>query len=79
MQELQAHAERLQHENDKLWSQVEKILELGKDVQGGDCVEYPVVHNKGKEPIISNNEAPADDELSSWRYPSTSPPPGRTA
>ena len=79
MQELQAHAERLQHENDKLWSKVEKILELGKDIQGGDFAEYPVVHNKGKEPIISDNEAPTDDELSSGRSPSTSPPLGRTA
>ena len=76
MQELQAHAKHLQLENDQLRSHVEKNLELGKDVRDGDCV----VRNKGKEPIISDDDdAPADDELSSRRSPSTNPPLGRNA
>ena len=79
MQKLQAWAEHLQHENDQLRSQVEKSLELGKDVQDGNHAEHPVVCNKGKEPIVSNNEAPTDDELSSGRLPYTSPSPGRIA
>ena len=48
MQELQARAKRLQRENDQLQSQVEKSLEVGKDVRVGVHVEHPVVHNKGK-------------------------------
>ena len=77
--ELQARAKCLQRENDQLQSQVEKNVELGKDVQSDDRAEHPVVCNKGKEPIISYNEAPTDDELSFGRSPSTSPSPGRTA
>ena len=79
MQELQARIERLQCENDQLQSQVEKSLELGKVVQDGDRAKHPVVRNKGKKPIIFDNEAPEDDELSSWRPPFTSPPLGRNA
>ena len=75
MQELQARTKRLQRENDQLRSQVEKSLELGKDVRDGDPVEHIVVRNKGKESIVSDNEAPADDELSSRRSQSMSPPP----
>ena len=48
MQELQARAEHLQRENEQLRSQVEKSLELGKDVRDGDRVEHPIVPNKGK-------------------------------
>ena len=48
MQELQAHAKRLQHVNDKLRSQVEKNLKLGKDVREGDRALHPTVYNKGK-------------------------------
>ena len=48
MQELQARAERLQREKDQLRSQVEKSLELGKDVQEGGHVKPPIVLNKGK-------------------------------
>ena len=49
-------------------------------MRDGDCAEHPIVHNKGKEPIIfGDGDAPADDELSSGRSPSTSPPPGRNA
>ena len=70
MQELQAHAERLQHENDQLRAQVEESRDLGKDVRDDDRVEYPIARNKGKEPIISgNSDTSIDDELS------TSPPP----
>ena len=73
MQELQARVERLQCENDKLWNHVEKSLKLGKAVQDDDCAEHLMVHNKGKEPIISNNsDTSANDELSSRRSPSTS-------
>ena len=53
---------------------------LGKDVRDGDCVEHPISLNKGKELIISNDgDAPTDDELSSGRSPSMSPPPRRNA
>ena len=80
MQELQAHAKRLQRENNQLWSHVEKSLKLGKDVRDGDCVEHPIVHNKGKDPIIfGDGDAPSDDELSFGRFSSTSPLPGRNA
>ena len=79
MQELQARVERLQCENNQLRSQVEKILKLGKDVRDCDRAGHLVVPNKGKELMVSDNEAPADDELSSGRSPSTSPPPGRNA
>ena len=74
MQELQARAELLHCENDQLRSQVEKSIELGKDVRDGDRVEHLIVCNKGKEPIISYDyDAPTDDELTSRRSPSTSP------
>ena len=79
MKKLKAHAELLQCQNDQLRSQVEKSLELGKDVQDGDRVEHHIVRNKGKEPIFFYNEALTDDELSSRRSPSTTPPPGKTA
>ena len=79
MQELRARAELLQRENDRPQSQVEKSLELRKDVQGGDCAQHLVVLNKGKEPTFFNNEASADNELSSGRSPSMSPLPGRNA
>ena len=80
MQELQARAKRLQCENDQLWFQVEKSLELGKDVRDGDRAEHPMVHNKGKEKIISDDaDAPVDDELSSGRSPSMSPSLSRNA
>ena len=80
MQELQARVEHLQRENDQLWSQVEKSLELGNYVREGNRVEHHIVRTKGKEPIISSDgDAPADDELSSRRPPSTSPSPGRNA
>ena len=80
MQELQARVECLQRENDHLRSQVEKSLKLRKDVREGDLVEPPIVHNKGKEPVISDNgDAPATDELSFGSSSSTSPPPGKNA
>ena len=55
----------LQHENDQLLSQVEKSIELGKDVRDGDRVEHPAVRNKEKKHVVFENEAPTDDELSS--------------
>ena len=63
MQKLQARVERLQRENDQLRTQVKKSLELRKGVQDGDYAEHPVVCNKGKEPIVSDNEAPTDNEF----------------
>ena len=48
MQELQARPERLQRENDQLRSQVEKSLELGKNMIDGDRAKHLVVCNKGK-------------------------------
>ena len=48
MHELQAHGERLKRENDQLRFQVEKSLEIGKDVRDGDRAEHPIVLNKGK-------------------------------
>ena len=80
MQELQAHAERLQRENDHLRSQVGKSLKLGMDVRDGDRAEHPIVRNKGKKPIIfGNSDVPENDELSSRRSLSTSPSLGRNA
>ena len=80
MQELQARAERFQHENDHLRSHVEKSLKLGKDMQEGDRAEPPIVCNKGKEHVISGDgDTSTDDELSSVRPPSMSPPPKRNA
>ena len=39
----------------------------------GDHVEPPIVHDEGKEPVVSGDgDAPADDELSSGRSSSTS-------
>ena len=48
MQQLQGRAELLQRENDQFKAQVEKIHELGRDVQDGDCPEHPIARNKGK-------------------------------
>ena len=76
MQELQVRDERLQRDNDQLRAQVEESCDLGKDVRDDDRVEYPIARNKGKEPIIfSNSDSSIDDELSSRRSRSTSPPP----
>ena len=49
-------------------------------MRDGDCAEHSIVHNKGKELIISGDgDNPANDGLSSGRSPSMSPPPGRNA
>ena len=75
MHELQARVERLQHENDQLRAQVEKSLQLRRDMRDGDRVEHPVARNKGKKPMISDDgDSPAYDELSFGRSPSMSPP-----
>ena len=80
MKELQGHAECLQRENDHLPALVEKSRELGRDVQDGDRAEHIIAHNKEKEPIIPDDvDALTDDELSSRRSPSMSPPPRRDA
>ena len=52
---------------------VEKSLELGKDVLGGDRAEPLIVRKKEKELFISDDgDTPIDDELSSERSLSTS-------
>ena len=62
MQELQVRIKSLQRDNDQLRSQVEKSLKLGKDVREGDCAERPIIRNKEKDPIISNDgDAPTDN------------------
>ena len=67
MKELWEHAERMQHENDRLQAQVEKRHDRGEgDTQNGGQAKHPTVHDKGKKPIIPDDaDAPADDELSS--------------
>ena len=66
MKELQEHAKHLQHENDRLRSQVEKRCEFDeRDAQDSGQEKHPVVCNKGKKPIALNDvETPVDDELS---------------
>ena len=59
---------------------MEKSRKLGNDVRDGDSVEHPIARNEGKEAITSDDgDAPADNELSFKRSPSTSPPPRRNA
>ena len=53
MEVLQDHAERLQHENDRLRAQVEKKCDLGgRDVQDSGRALHPIPRNTEKEPII---------------------------
>ena len=70
MMELQAHAKRLQRENDQLRAQMEKSRDLGNEVRDSGRAGYLITHNKGKEPVIpSNVDTPVNDELSSANSP----------
>ena len=66
MNELQEHAKHMQHENDRLRSQVEKRREFDeRDAQDSGQEKHPVIGDKGKKPIALNDvETPAEDELS---------------
>ena len=66
MKELQGHAEYLQRENDQLRAQIEKTRDHGKDVRDSGRAALPTARNKGKEPIVP------DDELFSGSSPSLS-------
>ena len=69
MKELQAHAERLQQENDQLWTQIEKNRYLGKDVPNNGRSVHPITRNRGKEPIVLDNvDTSTNDELFSGKY-----------
>ena len=75
LKELQAHAERLQRENDQLWAQIERSRDLGKEVRDSGRAVQLIARYKGKKPIIPNDvDTLADDELSSSSslYPSLS-------
>ena len=53
MRELQDCAEHLQHENDRLRAQVEKMRDLGeRDVQDSGQARHPTADNKIKEPNV---------------------------
>ena len=80
MKELQAHAKRLQRENDQLRAQMKKIHDLGNEVQDSGRAAYPITRNKGNEPVIPTDvDTPADDELSSGSSPSLSLSPTKNA
>ena len=75
MRELQDRAERLQRQNDRLWTQVEERRNLGKkDVQDSSQARNPTIRDKEKKPVILDNiDTPTDDELSSSSSPNLSP------
>ena len=75
MKELQERPEHLQRENDRLRSQVEKMLELDeRDTQDTGQAKHPIVRDKGKKSItLDNVHTPADDELSSSNSLNPSP------
>ena len=62
MVEIQNHATRLQHENDRLQTRLE--ADLGKNIHKRTHPAPPIQPSKGKEPILpGNSDPPADDEL----------------
>ena len=64
MAELQARADHLQQENDRLRARLES--ERTENARGSSHPATPVKQNKGKEPIrLDNSDVAADDELSS--------------
>ena len=64
MTELQSHADHLQQENDCPRAYLEE--DRGENARGSSHPTPPVKQNKGKQPILpGNNDAVADDELSS--------------
>ena len=74
MKELQESAEHMQRENDCLQAQVEKRRDLyERDVQDSSQAKHPVVHDKGKKPIVLDDvDILANDELSSGSSPNPS-------
>ena len=66
MKELQSQTECLWRENDRLWAQIKKSHDLGKDVRDSGCAAQLIALDKGKETIAPDNiDTPADNELSS--------------
>ena len=66
--ELRDHANRLQKENDCLWTHLEE--DRGENARRSSHPAPPVKQNRGKEPILpSDSDATADDELSSGSSP----------
>ena len=77
MAELQSRVDHLQQENDRLWARLEE--DRGENARGSSHLAPPVKQNKGKEPTLpGNNDAVADDELSSGSSPLPDLPPPRT-
>ena len=71
MKELQGQAERLQHENDQLRAQINKIRDLGKDVRDSGLDAQAIPRDKGKGLVaLGDVDTPVDDELSSGSSPS---------
>ena len=66
MRELQDSADHLQRENDRFRAQIEKRHNLGEgDAQESGQAKHPIVHDKGKKPIVPNDaDIPTDNELS---------------
>ena len=77
MAELQSRVDHLQQENDRLWARLEE--DRGENARGSSHPAPPVKQNKGKEPILpGDNDAVADDELSSGSSLLPNLPPPRT-
>ena len=80
MKELQGQVERLWHENDQLLAQIEKSLDLGKDVRDSDRAAQPITSDKGNEHVAPDDvDTPADDALSSGSSPFLSLSPTKNA
>ena len=80
MKELQDHVECLHRENDQLRASIEKIHDLGKDVQDKGQAMHLIARNREKEPIIPDKvDTPTNDELSSGSSPSLSLSPAKNA
>ena len=74
MAELQSRADYLQQENDRLRARLEE--DWGENARGSSHPAPPIKQNKGKEPIRpDDNDAIADDELSSGSSPLPDLPP----
>ena len=62
MAELRNCADHLQQENDRLWARLEE--DRSENAIGSSHPVPLVKQNKGKEPILGDSDAAADDELS---------------
>ena len=70
MKELQAHAERLEWENNQLRAQMKKSRDLGDEELDRGQAAYPITQNKGKGPVIPTDvDTLTDDELSLGSFP----------